>query len=354
MLNVAAFDDFSQPDVPGVRRGNHHQDIVGTYPQEIKSFKFARYQAVRNLFYDPNSMVGINNLITYLKCIHVPPENSSIVGVTTCQRQGASGLEPTPVADLGLSYMSIQRILIVRACAVGDFVLNLPALSALQKMHSYARFTLVGNPSTLDLCQEFVDVESIHSIEAQPWSRLFYEPIGGLEFDSAIVWMKDPTIAENLRRSGISNVFRADPFPAYGHAADHLLRTLKLARPNLPDLWSPAFGDIVVHAGSGSPKKNWAHFEELMNRVEGCVCLPTDLALRDLSHYLRQCRAFIGNDSGITHLAAYLGCPTVALFGPTDPRVWGPIGRRSRIIWKRKLEEIRVDEVVLALHATHT
>src|SRR5437016_12379614 len=140
-------------------------------------------------------------------------------------------------------------------------------------MHSYARFTLVGNPSTLDLCQEFVDVESIHSIEAQPWSRLFYEPIGGLEFDSAIVWMKDPTIAENLRLSGISNVFRADPFPAYGHAADHLLRTLKLARPNLPDLWSPAFGDIVVHAGSGSAKKNWAYFDTLVEELENTVLL---------------------------------------------------------------------------------
>ena len=79
-----------------------------------------------------------------------------------------------------------------------------------------------------------------------------------------------------------------------------------------------------------------------------------NLSLTEVSLHLRQCRAFIGNDSGITHLAAYLGCPTVALFGPTDPRVWGPIGRRSRIIWKRKLEEIRVDEVVLALHATHT
>jgi len=245
--------------------------------------------------------------------------------------------------------MSIQRILVVRACAIGDFVLNLSALSALQKMHSYARFTLVGNPSALDLCREFVDVESVQSIETQPWSRLFYEPVGELEFDSAIVWMKDPTVAENLRLSGISSVLRADPFPEYGHAADHLLRTLKLTRPALPDLWSPSLNDIVVHAGSGSSKKNWPYFEELMNRVAGCVHLRTDLALRDLSCYVRQCRAFIGNDSGITHLAAYLGCPTIALFGPTDPRIWGPIGRRSRIIWKRKLEDIREDDVVLAL-----
>src|SRR5437899_3190184 len=73
------------------------------------------------------------------------------------------------------------------------------------------------------------------------------------------------------------------------------------------------------------------------------------LALPQVFQLLRRCRAYIGNDSGITHLAAYLGCPTVAIFGPTDPRVWGPIGRRSRVIWKAKLEDISVEEVLLAL-----
>ena len=36
--------------------------------------------------------------------------------------------------------------------------------------------------------------------------------------------------------------------------------------------------------------------------------------------------AFVGHDAGMTHLAAGLGLPTVALFGPTDPEVWGPLG----------------------------
>jgi ADP-heptose:LPS heptosyltransferase len=83
-----------------------------------------------------------------------------------------------------------------------------------------------------------------------------------------------------------------------------------------------------------------------MGRVTGACPLPRNLSLRELAQYLRQCRAFVGNDSGITHLAAYLGCPTVALFGPTDPRMWGPLGRRSRIIWKTRLEDISLDEVL--------
>ena len=41
------------------------------------------------------------------------------------------------------------------------------------------------------------------------------------------------------------------------------------------------------------------------------------------------CRLFIGNDSGISHMASALGIPTIAIFGPTDPRVWSPRGKRS-------------------------
>jgi len=242
--------------------------------------------------------------------------------------------------------MNIQKILIVRTCAVGDFVLNLPALIALQQKEPSMRFTFVGNSSTLDLARDFVSVDAVHSIDLQPWARLFYEPLPDLDFDSAVVWMKDGAVADNLRESGIPNVVRGNPFPAFGHAADQLLRILSLPRPPLPDLWKVASNKVFLHTTSGSPQKNWPYFDGLMGRVTGACLLPRNLSLRELAQYLRQCRAFVGNDSGITHLAAYLGCPTVALFGPTDPRMWGPLGRRSRIIWKTRLEDISIDEVL--------
>ena len=245
--------------------------------------------------------------------------------------------------------MEALKTLVIRACAVGDFVLNLPALVALRQRHPKMRLTLVGNPSSLELAQDLVDVERIASIDGQPWSRLFYETVPGLDFDTAIVWMKDPTVAGNLAASGIPNVIRADAFPSHGHAADHLLRTLGLSRPPLPDSWSPAVPDIVIHPGSGSPRKNWPHYDELLRRLPSGRLLRPNLSLLELSKYLRTVRAFIGNDSGITHLAAYWGCPTIAIFGPTDPRVWGPLGRRCRVIWKSKLEDISVDEVLSLL-----
>jgi ADP-heptose:LPS heptosyltransferase len=104
--------------------------------------------------------------------------------------------------------------------------------------------------------------------------------------------------------------------------------------------------EIVVHPGSGSPAKNWPFYKQLIARLPEARLLPEGLSLVELARYLSGVRGFIGNDSGITHIAAYWGCPTVALFGPTDPRKWGPIGRRSRVIWKTRLEDISVDEVL--------
>jgi len=53
--------------------------------------------------------------------------------------------------------------------------------------------------------------------------------------------------------------------------------------------------------------------------------------LGELSRWLAGARVFLGNDSGIAHLAAACGVPVVALFGPTDPRVWAPRGPRVQV-----------------------
>jgi len=251
------------------------------------------------------------------------------------------------------------RFLIVRACAIGDFILNLPALGALHVAHPTARFTLVGYPNTLELARPFLPVEAIHSIETRPWSGIFEAPLRDLHFDAAWVWMKDSTVADHLQGSGIRDVFHASPFPVSGHAAAHLLRTVSLPAPDLPDLWGGASKRVILHPGSGSPSKVWPRFRELARLLPDAEILlgpcetPFDapnpclqnLSLTEVAEELRRCGLFIGNDSGITHIAAYWGTPTIALFGATDPRVWGPVGRRVTVLEKPSLDDISVDDV---------
>lgn len=49
------------------------------------------------------------------------------------------------------------------------------------------------------------------------------------------------------------------------------------------------------------------------------------LSWPQLTSLIRGARVFVGPDTSVTHLAAASGCPTVALYGPTDPRLWGPV-----------------------------
>ena len=253
-----------------------------------------------------------------------------------------------------------MHFLVIRACAIGDFVLHLPALRALATTRPAARFTLVGYPSTLALARTFLPVDSIYSIESQPWAGLFAGPVDISGFDAAWVWMRDPTVATHLRESGVAEVFHADPFPRDSgrHAGEHLLRGIGVFPPELPDLWRPKEA-AILHPGSGSPSKVWPRFKELAAMLPDARILlgpsdaPLDVSnpcLRDLSlsavvEEIRRCRLFVGNDSGITHIAAYWGTPTVALFGPTEPAVWGPVGRRVQVVHKPTLADISVNDV---------
>lgn len=58
-------------------------------------------------------------------------------------------------------------------------------------------------------------------------------------------------------------------------------------------------------------------------------------ALPRLAAFLSRCRFYVGNDSGVSHLAAVVGVPAVVIFGPTDPRVWGPVGTHVQIVRSR-------------------
>jgi ADP-heptose:LPS heptosyltransferase len=117
---------------------------------------------------------------------------------------------------------------------------------------------------------------------------------------------------------------------------------------------------LAIHPGSGSPAKNWDAkkfarvadwaserckvllisgpaqdgVEEVRRTMKKANPLVADnLPLLHLAAVFKASRAYLGNDSGITHLAASLGLPTIALFGPTNPAIWGPRGPAVQIVY---------------------
>jgi ADP-heptose:LPS heptosyltransferase len=130
-------------------------------------------------------------------------------------------------------------------------------------------------------------------------------------------------------------------------------------------------GFLAVHPGSGSPSKNWplTRFLEAARSLSGASpwllvagpaeevlvappgsILAREWPLRVLAAVLARAGLFLGNDAGITHLAAAAGAPTLALYGPTDPALWAPVG--PRVLTLRapggSLAKLDLDDVVSA------
>ncbi len=81
---------------------------------------------------------------------------------------------------------------------------------------------------------------------------------------------------------------------------------------------------LAIVATGGPSADERAFLDDLwrdivLTRVDGRLTWP------QLTELLAGAKIFVGPDTSVTHLAAASGCPTVALFGPTDPRLWGPV-----------------------------
>jgi ADP-heptose:LPS heptosyltransferase len=136
---------------------------------------------------------------------------------------------------------------------------------------------------------------------------------------------------------------------------------VEAARKRIRALKLPEGGWVILHPGSGSLSKNWPldGWRMLAGRLRRLGLVPVWLvgpaeagradAIREaaettgehvvdgldlviLSGLLAEARGFIGQDSGVSHLAAGLGASTLALFGPTDSMHWAPRGPRVRVL----------------------
>jgi heptosyltransferase III len=253
---------------------------------------------------------------------------------------------------------------VIRPGGIGDTILAFPAIEFLKT--DYTEVWVRGEIVPL---VRFADrVRSISSTGLDLLELPDRDPPPDLldylrTFDSIVTWYGSnrPEFRQRLGAIGPEVQFlSALPDPnALKHAADFFLQQaggVGTAIPRIQCETGP--GDfVVIHPFSGSRHKNWPidRFRELAARltmrVQWCAGPEESLSdavridnLWDLARWLAGARLYIGNDSGITHLAAAVGTPVVAVFGPSDPRVWGPRGDRVRIV-SGQLANMSVNQV---------
>ena len=199
-------------------------------------------------------------------------------------------------------------------------------------------------------------------------------------------------LVDNLARIYEKPSYRIDPFPEPDlrlHVSEYQCRQLEeLGIPSLPcsaSVIAPSQEDflearrfvqenvtagnqlVLCHPGSGGRKKLWSvagWLDVIMristnNNIKICLIagpadgrivqqlcsevgspsllLASNWPLGRLAALMKHSSLYLGNDSGITHLAAACNTPTIALFGPTDPNIWGPQGPKVTVVpWQSK------------------
>ena len=286
------------------------------------------------------------------------------------------------------------RVTVVRSGALGDTILLLPTVELLRAAVPSARITVVGSQwaeRVAPLLKRPWTVLRFDSLDLLPlFAREDCADPSGAFRDAhlAVVYTPDldDVFVRNVRRLCGATVIPHPVEPPPGvHAACHCAAALTKGLPKtnelpLPDLAVSPHArreakrwlagrlretgglPVVLHVGSGGEWKCWPaeHFAGLARwltaqgaqviLIQGpaderashatCERLPPNIPaavgrfenLENAAALISRAALYVGNDSGITHLAAALGAPTVAVFGPTDPMVWRPLGRSVRVV----------------------
>lgn len=288
--------------------------------------------------------------------------------------------------------MTKPRILIIRGGAIGDFILTLPAIKLVREAFPQAHLEILGYQHIVALAEDRFYADAARSIEYGPLAG-FFIPNGTLapelvsyfaSFQQIISYLFDPDgiFENNLRRAGVKNILKAyAKIDDSEHAARQLARPLQSLALYLEEEGArvyPAEEDraaarevlsrtngrplLAIHPGSGSAKKNWPveRWMELSRKLVSSDVRPMillvggeadreqlakmtgalqenaipaqDLPLPTLAAVFEQCRLFLGHDSGVSHLAAAVGLPSVLLFGPTDSAVWAPANSHVEVL----------------------
>lgn len=299
-----------------------------------------------------------------------------------------------------------MQYLVIRPGAIGDSLLAFPVIQALRERVTAPRVIFVSNAAVLPLAQDAGLAEEVADYSSALWSELFSTT--GIRtpalrellqrVDSAICWLRDGEgiVRRNLQACGIEHIVIAPGRPAVEsevYIVDYLARTIwpadpPLLTPGAPII--PAYSGqrsaaptrIAIHPGSGGACKCWpvAHFATVIDALwrrgipvfllagpadaevltnllarlpappdPALLAILRDAPLRCVAREIQQCRGYLGNDSGITHLAALCGVSTIVLFGPTSPAIWRPYGSSVRVLSERELGNLQPEKVLYTI-----
>jgi heptosyltransferase-3 len=297
-----------------------------------------------------------------------------------------------------------SRVLIIFPGALGDLICLVPTIAAITRRHPDVELELMARAELAEFAVGRLRITRAHSIDRHEMAMLFRESVdddserahrffGVFERIYCFFNSDDPLFRGALNAASALGAVTFHPFRprGEGHVAAGYLKDvtgntdLEASSMNLPpgDLEEAARAIagvaqpkkfIAIFPGSGSSTKNWPSekFLALADRLEDKI-LPMfilgpaedslDAALRVsrqvtiknqplgvVAAIARLASAFVGNDSGVSHLAAATGTPGVVLFGPSDPFRWRPLGRVT-VLHREPIESIDVAEVLAALDA---
>ncbi|HEY1413717.1 MAG TPA: glycosyltransferase family 9 protein [Rhodopila sp.] len=282
-----------------------------------------------------------------------------------------------------------MRILFITSNRLGDAVLSTGLLDHLIRTHPRARITVVCGPVAEDVFTRMPNRERTIVLRKRRWG-LHWLPLWAataprlwdLVVDirgSALSWLV-PTRRRAVftRQTGpkitqLGAILNLSPPPlpvAWIAEADHQYAAgqLQTDRPIIilaptanwqPKVWpaerfAEAFRQLsrsqipnalpVVLGGPGPAERAMA--APLLAALPDARDLVGTVTLPEAAAVLQRAALFIGNDSGLMHLAAAAGAPTIGLFGPTDAATYAPSGRQATAVVSKSMQTITVDQVV--------
>lgn len=245
--------------------------------------------------------------------------------------------------------MKVPRLLAIRPGAIGDCILSFPALESLRLRTDFLEIWVPTPVVPL--------VKFAHKVRAISNTGLDLVGLPGLDappkmlanYDAIVSWYGTNRDDFRTATSHLPIKFhRALPDSTNLHAVDFFCAQLQTPplNPRI-QIDAPKRDFIAIHPFSGSPKKNWPHFHDAAKQlpnVQWCATAQNPHAishdLGQVSHWLAEARLYIGNDSGITHLAAAVGTPVIAIFQASDPRIWAPRGDHVTILQSPTIEQV--------------